>query len=176
MSGLNDPYVVGQLIGSIAGAGAVGYFVARKAFPAGRTKQVAKLMEAAGVTDEEAAAKPGFRPPPWLIALGAGLLSGVLTLGNIAKQGFTARDLPELRTGFVHGCSKTCMKEGAPQALCDDLCGCVRTHLEADLQTEPAVVDWFNRASKQETLAMSQVGQARASCLAEFQAKAHVGE
>lgn len=174
MSGLNDPYVVGQLIGAIAGAGTVGYFVARKAFPAGRTKQVAKLMEAAGVADEEA--KPGFRPPAWLIAVGAGLLGGVFTLGNIAKQGFTTRDLPQLRAGLVDGCSKTCMKEGAPQALCNDLCTCVRTHLEADLQTEPAVVDWFNRAAKQETLAMSQVGQARAACLAEFQANANVGK
>ena len=168
---LSDPYVVAELIGAAFGAGSVGYLLARKAFPQQRTARVARLMDAAGVADDAPAARSGFRPPPIVIAFAAAVAGAGLVAGQTASKRLATDDLPKLRAGFLHGCSESCVKAAAPEALCNDLCGCAYSQLEADLQTKAALAAWFNRAAKQDEAALAQLREVQGRCLEQAKSK-----
>ena len=178
MGFFNDPYVVGQLIGGAAGAGAVGYFVGRTLFPAGRTAQVARLMEAAGVDEDDGkpVKKPGFRPPPILFALVGGLMGFIFMLGSIAKAGFSVGSLPELRAGLIEGCVKECSKEGAAAEVCQQACTCVQTEVEAQFQTDRERAAWYTAASKRNEAALSKLFSARTVCVRRLKQSAQQGD
>lgn len=164
MGSFNDPHAVGQLIGAAAAAGAVGYFVARKAFPHRRTARVARLMRDAGV-EEDGGRPRGWRPPPALVGVGMACLALVWTAAGIARQGFSADDLPQLRAGLVEGCKTRCAKEGAAPDVCTELCNCARVELESHRPSDDEMVQWFNAVTKKDDRALRQWSGAQSLCV-----------
>ena len=163
---LGDPYVVGELIGFAFGAGAVGYLVARVVFPRGRTAQVARLMQSAGVEEDAGTRPQGWRPPPILVGLVAALLGGLWHFAQVASKGFAQRDLPELRKGFVHGCVESCVKGGGPAPLCEQVCNCTLEEVAVQNPDDQHLLQWFSGAARKDAEALRVLSNAQARCVA----------
>ena len=169
MAGLT-PYAVGEVIGFAFGAGAMSYVVARFAFPQKRTAEVARLMQNAGV-DEADGTRPrrSWQPPPALIGVVVAALAGLFKFAQAAPHGFSAQDLPQLRKGFLNGCVKTCSKNGAPVANCEQLCGCVLDEIAAQNPDDQHLAQWFSEAQHKGPEAMRVLTMSQERCVAREQ-------
>lgn len=164
MAGLT-PYAAGELVGFALGAGAVGYFLARLVLPPGRTAQVARLMDAAGV-EEDPGTRRGWRPPPILIGLLVAAVAGSFKLAVVAPKGFSTQDVPQLRKGFIAGCVNGCTKKGAPAAVCEPVCSCVLDEVAAQNPDDQHMAAWFSGVEHKDAEAMHVLTMSQNRCLA----------
>ncbi len=156
-----DPALVGELVGSGAVFGGLGYFVAHELL------QEQQAMHAA----DAAKARKIYRLRPVILLLGAVLAAA---LGTAATRALSRRFLPADdqalaeagKEGILKGCQRTCAKHSAA-AECAKFCGCVMQEIEAEYPQAPAFVKFLKLANADPDQAQAELAPMQAKCALE---------
>jgi hypothetical protein len=168
---MDDPHVIARATGLAIPLTIVAYFIARRILGPGGSRELERLKRAAGVSDGVPAAGLFLRDwLPWVIApgLGAGAFI-VVVVANRVPNGLSVSDIPKLEAGFVNGCSRRCVTDGADASVCESSCRCAFDQLRRRHSDDERFVAWFGGADRNEV--GEEAIAARAACLQSLQSR-----